>query len=309
MGGMRSFPTQMRSARHLVQALQAVGLREVESDARGLELMSWRGKPLGESAEVVVRRRSIGATADDLGFQRALGGAFEARLSDIHLSRFDRRWFAELQKRYDALLEADPVAEPAPEASAIPRTAQIPAATPLRAHETVEEPGMAVEREASVEPVEPVVPAPGFESLPADLFARLPEVTRRELQAISGVQPREFDVQKEVARLLAALPTSAKPQQWGLIAVVWVFVAVVAILAGSSPAFWVIASIAGAMIGQKKGRKMIDADVTRAMLAFTDRFRDPAHRQEALKRLRRSLEALPKDKQMLVRRLLNRLGG
>jgi len=106
----------MSSGAHLVRALERIGYKQVERHAQPQPLLSWRGQPVGVDAEIIVRRSQIGATADDLGFTRGANGKFEALVSNILLSRLDRRWFEKLAQHYDAVVAEDGGADAAPEA-------------------------------------------------------------------------------------------------------------------------------------------------------------------------------------------------
>lgn len=111
----RLFPTRIASATELAAALHAAGFKDVEIHADPVPLTSWQGKPTGREAHVVVRRSSIGVTADDVGFVRNERGAFDAILSEIHLYRFTKRFFAELEGRCPTLVDG-----PASDAHVLP---------------------------------------------------------------------------------------------------------------------------------------------------------------------------------------------
>lgn len=106
----RLVPTRIVSATELAAALKAAGYEKVEIHAEPVQLVSWQGKPTGRLAHVVIRRSAIGVTADDVGFVRNERGAFDAILSEIHLNRFTKRFFADLEKRCPTLVDG-PVSE------------------------------------------------------------------------------------------------------------------------------------------------------------------------------------------------------
>jgi len=120
----------MSSGAHLVRALERIGFKQVERHAQPQPLLSWRGQPVGVDAEVIVRRSQIGATADDLGFTRGANGKFEAIVSNILLSRLDRRWFEKLSEHYDAAVAEDGGGPDAPEAPPAPRAESASARAP-----------------------------------------------------------------------------------------------------------------------------------------------------------------------------------
>lgn len=130
MSRVRHVPTTMRSAPHVVRALQSLGFKQVESHTTAQPLQSWRGKDLEVAAEIIVRRGAIGSTADDLGFARTRDGTFEGIVTAIHFYRFEQRWFADLAKLYEAELAADGGRESAPPTWIEPPPVVLPEAKP-----------------------------------------------------------------------------------------------------------------------------------------------------------------------------------
>jgi hypothetical protein len=108
----RIVTTPLWSQPHLVRALGELGLA-AEEHREPVPLLSWRGLPLGAPANVVVRRARLGSAADDFGFARNPQGTFDAVVSEIHFSRFDRRWLEDVVRRHDALAAADGLRPPA----------------------------------------------------------------------------------------------------------------------------------------------------------------------------------------------------
>jgi hypothetical protein len=85
-------------------------LKNVEVHAQATPLRDWIGRPTDVLANVIVRRKELGAASDDIGFVRNANGTFDLVLSDIHLFKFDRKWLAELARRTGTLsIAAGPV--------------------------------------------------------------------------------------------------------------------------------------------------------------------------------------------------------
>lgn len=95
----RRIPTDVRNEQDLRRALTEMGLRNVELHAQGASLDDWIGRATDVRAHVIVRRKDLGAAADDMGFARNDQGTFDLIVSDMHLFRFDKRWIAELAQR------------------------------------------------------------------------------------------------------------------------------------------------------------------------------------------------------------------
>jgi hypothetical protein len=83
----------------LKKTLTDMGLRYVEAHASPVPLDDWIGRPTDVLADVIVRRKSLGASSDDMGFVRNERGTYDALVSEIPLFRFDKKWFAELAQR------------------------------------------------------------------------------------------------------------------------------------------------------------------------------------------------------------------
>ena len=280
----------MRSAQHLKAALEAVGLREVEIHAEPQPLLSWRNQPVGESAEVIVRRRFIGATADDLGFLRRPNGQFEAIVSEILLGRFDLRWFAELDKRHAALAAAagDP-----------PETASVadPKASRETQHKYEHEPVAATPKRAAPEPprtvpkldpVRPSVAVPDLLDGPAEERPSLD----KDLAAVLGAALKESKVEGCLSLFFGwAVALYVAAQMESLFAAVFFTVAL----------FFVL---------KKRMKARQERMAAAAAAEFRSRFgSDVTARKIALRRLRNELEKLSSDRRRVVELLLTKLGG
>jgi hypothetical protein len=272
----------MRSAVHLKAALEAVGLREVEIHDEPQPLLSWRNQPVGESAEVIVRRRFIGATADDLGFLRRPNGQFEAIVSEILLGRFDLRWFAELDKRHAALAAA---AGDTPE----------PVATPTR--KSMDGAVAATPRSATPEPPR---------SLPK-LDAARPTVAVSDLPDARADERLPLD--KDLAAVLGAALKESKVEGCVPVVLGWIFALYVAVQMESLFA-GVFFSVALFLVLTKRLKARQERMAAAAAAEFRSRFgADGTSRKIALRRLRGELEKLSKDRRRVVELLLTKLGG
>jgi hypothetical protein len=95
----RLIPTGVPVSSDLKQTLTDMGLRNVEVHASPVPLNDWIGRPTDVMANVILRKKDIGSSADDMGFVRNANGTWDALVSEIHLFRFDKKWFADLSKR------------------------------------------------------------------------------------------------------------------------------------------------------------------------------------------------------------------
>jgi len=304
MAKLRRIPTSMTSGSHLVAALEQSGLREVERVADLAPLVSWRGQPLPERAEIIVRRRQIGATADDLGFVRGAEGRYEALVSEILLSRFDKRWFAELEKRY-AALAGGPVPDARPTQAPVP-SVELPAELA---------PSKQPERPRTDAP--PPTPAPQptpkpQAALPAPPLARRGtiEVDSVELPALAREEGSASELAKVETDLVAILGAAKRAGGGAGCARSLVVLALVCGIAAATESgailvlgllglgFYTVRDLA-----QRKQR-MVQA----ATAEFRARFGSRVEARElALQRLRREIGKLDGDKRAVVEQLLRRV--
>lgn len=296
MARIRRVPTSITSARHLVRALEASGFKRVERFETPQPLMSWRKQPLADSAEIIVRRDQIGATADDLGFTRRADGAFDALVSEIHLSRIDRRWFQQLHERCAALAAADGEDASAPVLRDTTSTAP--------AEPTVVEAPQGTSRA----PGAPLADA--LHSTRASLHAALQGL----VQAVDSeptVQHSvgELNLDRELAAVLgAARQASGKLGCLPIVLGGLVFM-LFAIAMRNTPLF-VMGMVATAALCARKGKQRLERMVSAAASEFRARFRDdPQLRARAVRKLHADLSKQTPELKQVVEGLLRRVGA
>lgn len=306
MSKLRRIPTSMTSGHHLVLALQAAGFKEVERTGAPLELISWRGKPIEASAEIVVRRRYIGATADDLGFSRGADGRYEAIVSEILLGRFDRRWFAELEKRYAELAGVAPSAEvaPAPSKPSAPPSERVeyavPAPTPPAAKPA---PG-----ERRPEPPRPSSPSVRVEP-PVARTAPLPTPppTVGESDAtVATTDASGASIEQDVVAVLSAAKRAGQGGGCLPILAIWAFFSFAALVTRAPLLLFLVTVVAAwAALRSLKLRK--ERAFAAAAAEFRARFGSRAEaRERALAKLRSEIGRLPSEQRSIVEHLLRR---
>ncbi|HNR30637.1 MAG TPA: DUF1257 domain-containing protein [Candidatus Hydrogenedentes bacterium] len=93
--------TQIREVPFLVEALHEMGFADVEVHEEAQHLFGYRGDLRPQTAEVIIRRKYIGAAANDVGFKRQDSGEFEAIISEFdRRNRCNTAWLQELNQRY-----------------------------------------------------------------------------------------------------------------------------------------------------------------------------------------------------------------
>jgi hypothetical protein len=92
--------TEIKQVDALVKALNDVGFKTVEVHDIAQPLYGYEGKQRRDTAEVIVRRRYIGALSNDIGFKRQENGHFTAIISDYDRPHYSQKWLNQLMQRY-----------------------------------------------------------------------------------------------------------------------------------------------------------------------------------------------------------------
>ena len=111
MSAYTTLKTKMVSAPHLVKALADVGFAEVEVHENPQPLEGWLGFGRPQTAEIIVRRKHVGALSNDIGFARDENGHFVALISEFDRTRYSQAWLQSLVQGYAFHVVKDQLAE------------------------------------------------------------------------------------------------------------------------------------------------------------------------------------------------------
>jgi hypothetical protein len=100
MSAYHTQKTQYKDRDCLVAALNAQGYKEVEVHEVATNLYGYHGDMRSQKANVIVRRKFVGAAANDLGFVKAEDGTYSAIVSAYDSGKHDEGWFKHLKKAY-----------------------------------------------------------------------------------------------------------------------------------------------------------------------------------------------------------------
>ncbi len=92
--------TRITDTEALVNALADMGFTEVEVHQTPQHLFGYRGDVRPQTAEIIIRRRFVGAASNDIGFTRGEDGHFEAVISRFDRFRYSKKWLKRLTQRY-----------------------------------------------------------------------------------------------------------------------------------------------------------------------------------------------------------------
>lgn len=100
MSHFTSIRTQIKDRDTLLKALADMGFAQVEVHDSAQHLYGYQGDIRADTAEVIIRRQSIGPFSNDIGFKRQADGTFEAIISEYDRDRYSQEWLNQLTQRY-----------------------------------------------------------------------------------------------------------------------------------------------------------------------------------------------------------------
>lgn len=77
-----------------------MGFNKVETHKTAQHLYGWQGDVREQTAEVIIRRKYVGDSSNDIGFKRQEDGHFEAIISEYDRHRYSQQWLNNLTQRY-----------------------------------------------------------------------------------------------------------------------------------------------------------------------------------------------------------------
>jgi hypothetical protein len=112
MSHFTTIKTQIKDTDSLVKALADVGFKRVEVHETEQSLYGYLGDIRPETAEVIIRRKYISGSSNDIGFKRQTDGSFQAIISEFDRRRYSQEWLNQVTQRYGYhLLKATAPAE------------------------------------------------------------------------------------------------------------------------------------------------------------------------------------------------------
>jgi len=93
--------TQMIDEKALVKALGRMGYNNVETHANATNLYGYQGDMRPQKANVIVRRKYISSSANDIGWQKTEEGTFKAHISEFDSHRHNEDWQKKLATYYN----------------------------------------------------------------------------------------------------------------------------------------------------------------------------------------------------------------
>lgn len=95
--------TQFNDGDSLLDALIETGgwtRGQIEVHSEPQHLFGWHGDRRKEKAHIIIRRKHVGDSSNDLGFIRNENGNYEAIISDFDSSKYGKKWVGQLKGNY-----------------------------------------------------------------------------------------------------------------------------------------------------------------------------------------------------------------
>ena len=105
MSAYREQETSLNDKDCLVESLKEMKLRsgsacDPQVHEKPVNLEGYHGDKRKQTAEVVIARKQVGGSSNDIGFTRGEDGNFKAIISDYDSSYYNQKWMKELKKKY-----------------------------------------------------------------------------------------------------------------------------------------------------------------------------------------------------------------
>jgi Protein of unknown function (DUF1257) len=92
--------TQITDGALLTECLKEKGIKEVENHDTPQNLVGYQNDTREQKAEIIIRRKHVGAASNDIGFQKQSDGTYRAIISQFDKGRYNDAWMSDLKKKY-----------------------------------------------------------------------------------------------------------------------------------------------------------------------------------------------------------------
>ena len=95
--------TEFKNQDALILALMETGKwqkEQIEIYNEPQNLVGYRGDLRQDKANIIIRRKNIGPSSNDIGFQKQADGTFTAIISEFDKSRYNQSWTDKLKANY-----------------------------------------------------------------------------------------------------------------------------------------------------------------------------------------------------------------
>lgn len=93
----------MKNPEALIYALMETGqwtAEQIEVHEQAQNLFGYHGDLRPEKADIIIRRRNVGMSSNDIGFQKQEDGTFTAIISEFDKTKYSEHWTNKLKQSY-----------------------------------------------------------------------------------------------------------------------------------------------------------------------------------------------------------------
>jgi hypothetical protein len=93
--------TQFKNRACLIKALEDMGYKgKVEVHDKAVNLYGYQGDKREQVANIILRRKYVGGSSNDIGFVLREDGSYEAIISEFDSTKHNKAWVGKLTQRY-----------------------------------------------------------------------------------------------------------------------------------------------------------------------------------------------------------------
>ncbi len=103
--------TRFVDDQRLIKALREMGFKEIEVHEAAQHLYGFLGDRRPQKAEIIIRRKHLSRSSNDIGFARQDDGTFLAYISGFDRPKYNDAWIGKLTQRYAYLATQETLAD------------------------------------------------------------------------------------------------------------------------------------------------------------------------------------------------------
>lgn len=95
--------TEFKNSNALILALMETGQwskEQIEVHSEPQNLFGYRGDLRSEKADIIIRRKNVGPSSNDIGFQKNEDGTYTAVISEFDKTKYSEHWTNKLKQSY-----------------------------------------------------------------------------------------------------------------------------------------------------------------------------------------------------------------
>lgn len=106
MSHYASYKTKFLDLHALLVSLEFMGWKDDQIEiGHARPLMGFEGRERPEKAEIIIRRKFVGPSANDIGFAKDQDGCYQAIISDFDRHKHNDAWMGKLQQHYNLVVD------------------------------------------------------------------------------------------------------------------------------------------------------------------------------------------------------------